>query len=140
LKNSLWKKQPKRKTTVTKTYSFYDESICPNCANVNVCKNPCWPITWINGKTPCKEPLLSDLVEKIDHERDYNDVLAEMITSENELAQRSFEDILNEKNVRVKGIYAMMFFKIPITSIARLLNLHRSRVYQIIKYRPQALK
>jgi hypothetical protein len=131
IKNKLWKPPPEYKTTVTKTYSIYDDEICPDCANVNVCRTPCRPITWINGKTASKEPLLSDLSDTIYYERDYKDVLAEMIDNEQEKERRSFESILNEKDIRLKAIHSMLFFSIPIPVIAKLLSLHRSRIYQL---------
>ena len=56
-----------------------DEPLCNECPNKKTCKHLCPPMTWINGNSPTKEILLSEICEKDLEYKDYNKDLAELI-------------------------------------------------------------
>jgi len=61
---------------------YCPDFIMQSCDNRHNCHSLCYPLTWINGHVPLKEPLANDILPKnYEVTKNYNDVLAEGIES-----------------------------------------------------------
>jgi hypothetical protein len=80
LKNRLWNPEheaPKRKKP---TKTIFKDELCQDCSYIGRCdKGPCFWLKHINGNTPTKETLLSDINTHDMEYRDYKDDLIEMM-------------------------------------------------------------
>lgn len=105
------------------------DDICVFCENREIsCITPCAPLKWINGNTPSKEVLLSELKNKPPEYVDYNITLAELINNN----EPTFDKVINIPNIRQRAIAAMILVHISRNDIANLLSMSYRQLLRII--------
>ena len=126
-RNQLWKpegKQRKSKPIPKKV----DDPLCNECPNKKTCKHLCPPMTWINGNSPTKEILLSEICEKDLEYKDYNKDLAELI----EDRQSRINSAIGIENVRRRSIAILLLAGISQKDIATLFSMSYRQINRII--------
>ena len=108
------------------------DPICAFCKNRDSCKNPCYPITWINGKARRKETLVERMTVKRE-DQDYNSSLAEMIEDKRQTDHDRLEYIRGVSDLRRRLVLAALHVGVPQDIIATEIHIsqqHISRIYR----------
>jgi hypothetical protein len=122
--NKLWQPEEKAKhKPVKKTIS---DPLCDKCPN-KPCKGLCPPMQWINGNTPSKEVLLTDLNTQDMESRDYKEDLIEMI----EHRQARITSALDIKQVKHRAIAILLLAGISQKDISELFSMSYRQINRI---------
>lgn len=118
----------------------YRDEICRlgQCANIEICKELCPPLRWINGKAKTKEILLSNVRKtKTLEYKNYNESLAELAEhTQNVRLQRQekiIEILYNQANNRTKLIKLAILAGYSQTEIAHYMRISPARISQILQ-------
>ena len=141
IKNNLWKPTNKIKTIVIP--KIVNDPLCETCPNkersyINKdgqekkmkCMQLCPPMQWINGNTPTKETLLSEInASKIEY-RDYKDTLCELI----EHKRHRIDKIPLITNIKHKAISILLIAGIPQKDISNMFSMSLRQIVRISNY------
>jgi len=105
---------------------------CKKCVHYATCKLPCIYVdTLANGNTQCRERVMdTDVIERTD-QRNYNDVLGELIEDQRNIDANRIEYIRTISDHRIRIIAAAALADIPQRITAKLINHSQGRISQL---------
>jgi len=104
-----------------------------SCDNRHNCHYLCYPLTWINGHVPLKEPLANDILPKnYEVTKNYNDVLAEGIESHRNVFDKKISET---ESLRNRIIVTLLENNYKIKEICDGLHISSKTLYRIKKKR-----
>lgn len=136
IKNNLW--NPPNKTIKSKPIPrTSNDPLCADCPNkerkyINKdgqektmrCNSLCPPMAWINGNTPIKEELLTNIHTKDMEYRDYKDDLSEMI---------------EHRHQRINSARGILKIKDRATAILLLAGLSKKEIAELFCMSPRQI-
>jgi Trp operon repressor len=127
LKNRLWNPEhPEAKRS--KQPAIFKDALCQDCVYIGRCdKGPCFWMKHINGNTPSKEALMSDINTKDMEYRDYKDDLNEMM----EHRQHRIDSSLKIPIVKHKAISILLLAGITQKDISNLFCMSIKQINRI---------
>jgi hypothetical protein len=127
IRNRLWNPEHPEPKRAKKVIIFKDD-LCQDCVYIGRCdKGPCFWMKHINGNTPTKETLLSDINTHDMEYRDYKDDLNEMI----EHRQLRIDSSLKIPIVKHKAISILLLAGITQKDISTLFRMSIKQINRI---------
>lgn len=128
-----YKNQPNQAIQKPKPLNYCPYFIFKNCDNRHNCHSLCYPLTWINGHVPLKEPLANDILPKnYEVTKNYNDVLAEGIESHRNVFDKKISET---ESLRNRIIVTLLENNYKIKEICDCLHISSKTLYRIKKKR-----